>query len=201
MIRKIIQLGDPILEKKSEEVKDVHDREVQQNIQDVLDTVLSVQDRSAGLSAPQIGILKRICICRRIDLEDREEEKKKKKERKIVPLEKLWEIMINPEIIMESEKESTFWEGCLSIGETEKDTLYGPVSRPDSIRIKYLTREGEQKELLAEGFFSHVVQHEIDHLNGVLFLSRVPNPLKNIWKVKDIDRYIEKYGEYPPVAD
>jgi peptide deformylase len=215
MIKKIVQIGDTILEKKAEEIKDIHSKEVQKIIEDLMDTVLSVQDRSAGLSAPQIGISKRICICRRVDLEEREGERMKKNststdkpnpnpainEEEIVkvPQEKLWEIMINPEIIHANKKESIYWEGCLSIGVTEKDTLYGPVARPDKIKIKYQNRVGEQQELVAEAFFAHVVQHEIDHLDGILFISRVENPMKNIWKVIEIDKYIDKYGEYPPI--
>jgi len=202
MIKTIIQIGNPVLEKVAEKIQNVHDLAVQKDIQNVLDTVLSVEDRSAGLSAPQIAISKSICVCRRVDLEEREGKsmKKSKRKGKQILREKLWEVMVNPEIISVSQEESIYWEGCLSIGETEKDTLYGPVSRPDSIKIKYLTRVGESKELIAEGFFSHVVQHEIDHLNGILFISRVANPLKNIWKVTDIDKYIDRYGDYPPVA-
>lgn len=202
MIKKIIQIGDPVLEKRAEEVKNIHDKKTQQIIEDLMDTVLSVQDRSAGLSAPQIAISKRICICRRVDLEEREGDSMKESQKKEVvnvPQEKLWEVMINPEVIEISKKESIYWEGCLSIGETEKDTLYGPVARPDKIKVKYLDRVGHEKELTAQGFFAHVVQHELDHLDGILFISRVENPLRNIWKVNDIDRYIDKYGEYPPI--
>lgn len=202
MIKPIIQIGNPVLEKVTDKIKNVHDLSVQKVVQNILDTVLSVEDRSAGLSAPQIGLSQSICVCRRVDLEEREGKsmRKSKKRGNKVSNDKLWEVMINPEILSQSQEESIYWEGCLSIGETEKDTLYGPVSRPESVRIKYLNRVGEIKELVAEGFFSHVVQHEIDHLNGILFISRVANPLKNIWKVNDIDSYIDKYGEYPPIV-
>jgi peptide deformylase len=201
MIKPIIQIGHPVLEQKAEKVKRVEDFEVQKAVEDILDTVLSVADRSAGLSAPQIAISKSICVCRRVDLEEREgESMRKSKERKTkIAKDKLWEVMINPEIVNESEVGSIYWEGCLSIGETEKDTLYGPVNRPDKIIVKYKNRAGKDCELTASGFFSHVVQHEIDHLNGILFISRVENPLKNIWKVTDIDKYIDKYGDYPSV--
>jgi peptide deformylase len=189
MVRKILQVGDPILSQVCEQVKDIKDAKTQQVIKDLIDTAESQRKITAGLAAPQIGETLAICICRRVDLE---EESKNE-----LPPELLWEVMINPEIIEESKGQSVFWEACLSVG-TGKKQLFGPVNRPESIKVQYLNQKGEQKELYADDYFSHEIQHELDHLNGILFLKYVSNP-SNIWLLKDIDEYIQKNGTYPPI--
>ena len=109
-----------------------------------------------------------------------------------------WEVLINPKINYASEEESTIWEACLSIG-TGGSMLMGPVSRPRSIKIEYFDRSGNKKSLEAKGFFSHLIQHEIDHLDGILFINRVPNPERNLWTSEQIDQHIEKFGAYPQI--
>lgn len=201
MIRQILQIGAPILEKKTTLVKDVKDQKVQDLIDDLLDTCKEQEKRSAGLSANQIGEDYSICICRRTDLEAEFRRDNPKDDKPAVTDNKLWEVMINPVITHESNTETVYWEGCLSIGETEKDTIYGPVWRPESVKIEYLNREGEKQKLTADDFFSHVAQHEIDHLNGKLFLALVPNPQSNLWKATDLDAYIDKKGDYPKIVE
>ena len=121
---------------------------------------------AAGLSAPQIGVLQRIAICKRVDLETKEKKNK-------IDDEKLWVVMINPEITNQSKELSTRWEGCLSINYGD---LFGKVTRPKSVEVEYFDLKGSRKKLKAEGYFSHIVQHEMDHLNGVLFLKYISNP-------------------------
>lgn len=84
-------------------------------------------------------------------------------------------IMANPEIIYESEQRSVFEEGCLSI-----PGQYGIVERPAKVRVKYLDYNGKEQELDAEGLLSHCVQHEIDHLNGVLFVDYLSSLKRNM---------------------
>jgi peptide deformylase len=167
----------------------VHAPEIEQLIQDLLDTCKSKEDITAGLSAPQIGVNLDVIVCRRMDVEEEKEI--------TLPEKEAWEIMINPELIKVYGNESTYWEGCLSVGEGPEG-LYAPVTRKDIAEIKYLTPAGEQKQLKCKGFFAHIVQHELDHLKGVLFLKYVPD-LSMIWKSKDLDKYYQEHGEYPEV--
>lgn len=187
MKKVILQIGDPILGKESKSVSDILDTDIQMLINDLLDTCKSKNDITAGLSAPQIGKNLRIIVCRRMDIEEAAN--------KELPPDKAWEVMINPEIKRYGRKVSAYWEGCLSVGEGSEG-LYAPVTRADSIELTYTDRNGESHDLSCKGFFAHIVQHEVDHLNGKLFLSYVENP-DTIWKSKDLDEYYQQYGEYP----
>lgn len=188
MKKKILQIGNPILEKKSLPVK-TFDSKVKSVIQDLLDTVLVKKDITAGLSAPQLGENLRIFVARRMDIEEEIGEE--------LPDNKAWEVVINPVIKKCGKKTSTYWEGCLSVGEG-KDGLYSPIERSDKVVIEYLDRNGKKKELECNGFFAHIVQHEIDHLNGKLFISYVDDPSK-IWTSADLDKYYSEFGDYPQI--
>jgi len=188
MAKKIVQIGDPILEQKCDKV-DPKDPKIQKLIDELIDACKEKEDITAGLSAPQVGEKLRICICRRTDLEEKSQDP--------LPAEILWEVLINPTVKSSSKKTSTYWEGCLSIGEGPEG-LYGPVARPEEVEVEFQTRTGAKKTLLCNGFFSHVVQHELDHLEGVLFLKYISDP-DTIWKGKELDKYYSKHQEYPPV--
>ena len=188
MKRKILQIGDPILEGQSKEV-DYKDPKIQKLIDDLIIICKEKADATAGISAPQVGESLRVCICRRTDLED--------KSKNPIPDDKLWEIILNPIIKSTSKKTSTYWEGCLSVG-IGPEGLFAPVTRPSTIEITYQDRQGNHKTLICAGFFSHVVQHEIDHLDGTLFLKYVDDPT-TIWKNKDLDKYYEEHKDYPTV--
>ncbi|KKQ35402.1 MAG: Peptide deformylase [candidate division WS6 bacterium GW2011_GWA2_37_6] len=180
---KVVQIGDPVLETVAKEVKDFKDPEIQKLIDNLLDTCNSEIERTAGLSAPQVGKSLRISICRRFDIDEDSKE---------------WEVMINPEITSKSGEKSIVWEGCLSIGVGD-NALYGPVARSKRIKVKYFDRDGKPKQLPALDYFSHVVQHEIDHLNGILFLKYIKNPDKNLWTSKELDKYIDRHGQFPDI--
>ena len=182
-------MNDPILNTKCKEVLEFNTTELSNLVQDLLDTCIEKEAISAGLSAPQIGVGLQVCICRRMDLENKHEQS--------IPVEQLWEVMINPRVLTSSKNKSMYWEGCLSVGEGPNG-LYGPVSRPATVEIEFCNITGKKKYLRCSGFFSHIVQHEIDHLNGIIFLKYVNNP-DNIWLSKDLDDYYEKNGDYPPV--
>ncbi len=175
-MRKIIQLGDPVLEQKSKLVELPLTKEENLLIDDMLEILNSNPENSAGISAPQVGILKRIAICRRMDLAEDNDKKP------------LWEVMINPEILLSSDNESIYWEGCLSI---KNGDLFGEVSRPEDVRVKYTNRKGEVRELECSDYFSHIVQHEIDHLNGVLFISYIDDP-ENLYTGKELDSILNE---------
>lgn len=190
MKRQILQIGAPILTQPTVKVQEYDSEETLGLIADLLDTCNVAADVTAGLSAPQIGSNLAVCICRRVDLEEKHGDNS-------VTKEELWEVMINPEIVSTSADKSMFWEGCLSIG-SGANQLFGPVERPKEVRVKYVTTSGETQELIASGYFAHVVQHELDHLQGLLFLQYISNP-ENIWRSDELDDYLEEYGDYPDV--
>ena len=105
-----------------------------------------------GLAAIQIGVPKRVVT---VDLAKKDD-----------PAEP--QVFINPEIVWSSEEKATYEEGCLSIPE-----YYEEVERPESVRVKFLDREGKPQEIEADGLLATCLQHEIDHLNGVLFIDHI----------------------------
>ena len=157
---KIVQYGNPVLEERSIEVEDPSADEVKVLVGKMMQALSNYGDGAAGLSAPQIGVLERVAICRRVDIETK----------KTGPM---WEVMVNPVIKKESKEKSIKWEGCLSINFGD---LFGEVSRPREVEIEYFDLVGDKKHLKAQDYFAHVVQHEIDHLNGVLFIKYIQDP-------------------------
>ena len=160
MVRKIVTTDDRILRKRAKPVKKI-DRKIKNVIQDLKDTLVAQKDpEGVGLAAPQIG--KSLQIFAMI---------KKNKELKIV---------INPEIIEVSKKENEepeAMEGCLSIPH-----YYGPLTRPEAIKIKYLNEKEEKVEESFKGFDAQIVQHEIDHLKGKLFVDKLLEQKKPLYK-------------------
>ena len=144
-IRNLRYDGDMILYKESKKVE-VFDEHLKQMVEDMFETMYKYN--GVGLAAPQIGILKRVLVI------DTGEEGEK--------LE-----MINPKIT-KLEKEVILSEGCLSF-----PNVFGNVRRYNYTEAEYMTKDGEKKTIKAEGLFAQAIQHEIDHLNGVLFIDQV----------------------------
>ena len=144
--RKIVIEPDPILRKKSEILEKVDD-DLRKLLDDMLETMYSAP--GIGLAAVQVGILKRLIVI------DVSKDKDKKN-----PL-----FLINPEIISKSENTSTHEEGCLSL-----PGHFAEIERPAECHIKYINYEGKEKEIKASGLLSTCIQHEVDHLNGILFI-------------------------------
>jgi peptide deformylase len=142
----IITIPDPVLRKEAAAVERVDD-ELRRLMDDMLATMYDAP--GVGLAAPQIGILRRLIV---MDAAQDEDEK--------TPI-----VMVNPRILERSEELRTHEEGCLSIPEVTAE-----VERPAVTRVAYLDREGKPQEAELEGIWSTIVQHEIDHLNGVLFI-------------------------------
>jgi peptide deformylase len=197
----ILQIGDERLLTPSKKIENFTDKGLQKLIDDMIDTCEQGKKYTAGLAAPQVGKNIQLTIVRRIDLEGDVRKKRKKGEYEQTREEslKLWEPLLNPRIIIKDrEEESLVWEACLSIGKGKKQ-LYGPVFRPSWVEMEYQDRNGETKKIRGEGFFSHVLQHELDHLKGILFTSRVADPDKNLWLSKDLDDYLKEYDKFPEV--
>ena len=144
--RKIVIEPDPILRKKSEILEKV-DNELRLLLDDMLETMYAAP--GIGLAAVQVGILKRLIV---IDI-SKDKEKKN-------PI-----FLINPEIIFKSKNTSIYEEGCLSL-----PGHFAEIERPEECHIKYIDYDGKKKEMKANGLLATCIQHEIDHLNGILFI-------------------------------
>jgi peptide deformylase len=148
-IREIIKLPDPMLRQTSDPVHTV-DAELRALIEDMFDTMYDAP--GIGLAAVQIAVPKRLLV---LDVS--------KGEAPPNPM-----AFLNPEIVWSSEALSTHEEGCLSIPEE-----FAEVERPAEIRVRFLDRDGAEGEMTADGLLATCLQHEIDHLNGVLFIDHL----------------------------
>jgi peptide deformylase len=142
----IITAPDPRLKIQAKPVAKV-DAKVRRLMDDMLETMYDAP--GIGLAAPQIGELRRVIV---LDI-DRED------------LKTGQILMANPEIIEASDEDATYEEGCLSVPE-----IYDEVERPAQVKIKYLDYDGQAHEEVADGLFAVCIQHEMDHLEGVLFI-------------------------------
>lgn len=142
-LRQIVQIGEPVLRKVSKRVEKIDDKIIQL-LEDMADTMYEAD--GVGLAAPQVGILKRVVV---IDIGDGLLE------------------LINPEII-ETSGEQIDDEGCLSVaGEA------GVVKRPYKVKIRAYNREGQLFEMVGEELLARAFCHEIDHLDGILFVDKI----------------------------
>lgn len=154
-VLEITELGNPVLWERAREVGDVSDPGIQTLIDDLIETAYAAN--GVGIAAPQVGRTERIFIissrpnARYPDAPDMEPT-----------------AIINPEIVSKSEEAVKDWEGCLSI-----PGIRGLVPRSKTLRARYLTRDGKTEEAEFSDFIARVFQHELDHLDGVLFLDRV----------------------------
>jgi peptide deformylase len=152
----ILTAPDPRLKLKAKPVERV-DEGVRRLMDDMLETMYAAP--GIGLAAPQVGVAKRVIV---IDLAKDGEPR--------APLR-----LANPEILWVSEEDAVFEEGCLSVPEH-----YAEVARPAAARIRYLDYENEIREIEAAGLLATCLQHEIDHLDGVLFIDHLTALKRNI---------------------
>ena len=169
-IRKIVIEPDPILRKKSDSLEKVDD-EIRKLLDDMLETMYAAP--GIGLAAVQVGILKRIIV---IDI-SKDEEKK-------TPL-----FLVNPEIISRSKKTSVYEEGCLSL-----PGHFAEIERPAECQVKFIDYDGKEKELVADGLLATCIQHEVDHLNGVLFIDYL-SKLKKDMIVKKLIKQKKEFNK------
>lgn len=163
MVRKIVSADDRLLRKKAKPVTKI-DKKIKNIIKDLKDTLVAQKNpEGVGLAAPQIGKSLRMFVMLQ----------KNKKIR----------VVINPEVVNVAKKDNKdpeAMEGCLSIPH-----YYGPLTRPESITIKFLNEKGEKVEETFKGFDAQIVQHEIDHLEGKLFVDRLLDQKKPLYKFSD----------------
>ena len=151
-LRPILVIPDAKLRQTAEAVALVDD-EVRSLVEDMFETMYKAP--GIGLAAPQVGVLRRVMV---LDVAKRHDE-----EAQPCPI-----AMINPVITRASAEKATFEEGCLSIPD-----YYEDVERPAVIQVSYLDRDGRPASLEAEGILAVCIQHEIDHLDGVLFVDHI----------------------------
>jgi peptide deformylase len=161
--REIIILPDKRLRLVSEPVKKLT-AEVRRLVDDMFETMYEAP--GIGLAAIQVAVPKRIVT---MDLAKKEEPRNP-------------QVFVNPEILWRSQEKATYEEGCLSIPE-----YYSDVERPAQVKFRYLDLEGQQQEVEANGLLATCIQHEVDHLNGVLFIDYL-SKLKR-------DRVIKKFAK------
>jgi peptide deformylase len=162
-LRKILTLPSRKLKQKSESIEKITP-EIRSLVDDMFETMYEAP--GIGLAAVQVGVLKRLVT---MDLSKKEGEKNPR-------------VFVNPEIVWSSDDMSVYEEGCLSIPEIHED-----VERPARVKVSFLDLDGKRHEEEAEGLYATCIQHEIDHLNGVLFIDHI-SKLKR-------DRIIKKFSK------
>ncbi|MBL8058550.1 MAG: peptide deformylase [Anaerolineales bacterium] len=166
-LRTIITPDNPVLRKKAHAVKDVADAALQRLIDDMIETMRAAP--GVGLAAPQVAVSQRLAV---IEYAPGSEDLPEDAE---PPALKLF-VLINPEITQRSEALVDGAEGCLSI-----PGYAGNVLRHQAVTVRALNRKGRPVKIKATGWLARIFQHEIDHLDGVLFIDRA----SKVWKAKD----------------
>lgn len=167
MVLPIYTFGAEVLRNPAEDIPE-NSPELQKLIDDMIETMHGAY--GIGLAGPQVGVSQRIFV---VDLSSLQEELEADGEE--VPEQPM--VFINPEIVAESEEETNFEEGCLSIPDIRED-----VKRPVAVEIEYTDREWQRKKLTATGMLARVVQHEYDHLEGILFVDYLTSFRKRLIK-------------------
>jgi len=180
-ILKIARLGHPILYKKASLVDNITEPGIKKLIHDMSETMIDY--KGIGLAAPQVHISKQIIIFKMIEEQEKESIEEQEKESNEIKITAL----INPRIIKTSEETDNQWEGCLSI-----PGMLGLVTRHSSISYEGLDMSGNKIQQKAEGLHARIVQHECDHLNGIVFTHRLvdkkaygyEDEIEEYWKKK-----------------
>jgi peptide deformylase len=169
-LRQIVSLPDPVLRKKARPIS-TFDKNLQTLIDDMIETMREAP--GVGLAAPQVGIPERLAVIEYSEDEEKEDEQENDEEKtRPIPKKRMF-VIINPEIVKASDEKVMGVEGCLSI-----PGLVGEVERHEMIQVKALNRHGKPVKIKAEGWLARIFQHEIDHLNGVLF----PDLAERVWQ-------------------
>jgi peptide deformylase len=161
-LRTIVTLPDPVLRRKARPVS-TFDKSLQTLVDDMIETMRDAP--GVGLAAPQVGVGERLIVVEYAELPEEGEDQEEVKPRLYV--------MANPEIVKTSEDKVLGVEGCLSI-----PGLVGEVERYSMVQVKGLNRRGQPMKVKAEGWLARIFQHEIDHVNGVVF----PDRATRVWK-------------------
>ena len=174
-IQKILTEPNKILREKSLRVENV-DKDIQRLMDDMLETLYAAP--GIGLAAIQVGVAKRVIV---MDISrDRDKDKEPKKN----PM-----YFVNPEIVWKSEDKFTYEEGCLSV-----PNQFAEIDRPKQCHVRHLDYNGQPQELKADGLLSTCIQHEIDHLEGILFIDYL-SKLKKEMIIKKLSKQTKESVE------
>jgi peptide deformylase len=163
---KIVQAGEPVLRQAARSLtrEEILGDKIQRLIHDMRETMRDAP--GVGLAAPQIGLSLQLAV-----IEDREESLKDlppgelaDKDRRPVP----FQVIINPKVALAGDEEASFYEGCLSLA-----GFSAIVPRARTVRVEYWDEQGEPRSVEASGWYARILQHEIDHLQGTLYLDRM----------------------------
>lgn len=177
-MKQIITTPNPLLRQKSTKVREITD-ETRQIIADMVEASLDWENNhpyelSAAMAAPQLGINQRIIIVRD-DLEDKKNNS--------------FTALINPEVIRTEGQIEKDYEGCLSVPE-----IYGMVGRPHKVKVKATLEDGTEVRLKAAGYLARTLMHEIDHLDGILFIDHIKDDRDAFYRMND-------KGDLDPITD
>ena len=172
-VLKLYEYPDKVLRQKCERVKKVDD-ELRRLLDDMLETMYV--DKGCGLAAPQVGVTKRIIV---LDPNPSDEDLSARQ-----PM-----YLINPEIIWKSEEMVLFNEGCLSLPDQRAE-----VERHEKIRVHYTDYDGKEQEILADELLSIILQHEIDHLDGILYIDHLSR-LKRTRLLHKLEKFREEHDK------
>src|SRR4051812_47803840 len=172
-VKEVLKMGNPLLRQKARELssEEIASKWFNELIRDMVETMHS--EEGVGLAAPQIGESVRVSV---IEFEGDNERYPDMGAQKL-------SVFVNPVIRVLDPDTEGFWEGCLSV-----PGLRGYVERPKKVSVSYLDENGKPKSLVADGFMAIVLQHEFDHLDGVLYIDRITDKTKIA--------YIEEYREF-----
>ena len=170
-VLKLYEYPDEVLRQKCERVSKVDD-ELRKFLDDMLETMYV--DKGCGLAAPQVGVTKRIIV---LDSNPSDEDLSARR-----PM-----YLINPEIIWRSEETVLFNEGCLSLPDQRAE-----VERFERVRVHYTDYNGQEQEILADDLLAIILQHEIDHLDGVLYIDHLSR-LKRSRLLKKLEKFREEH--------
>jgi len=146
-VREVLQLGNSVLRERSARVEDFSElHRLQEDLSDTLSHWRRTTGYGRGIAAPQIGVLKRVVF---------------------INIDRPW-LLVNPSITWMSQERMTVWDACLSYL-----CIFFQVSRAEKIKVSYQDENGQEKEVVVEGALSELLQHEIDHLDGILAIDRV----------------------------
>ncbi len=186
MVLPIYVFGGPVLREETREVAE-NSEELQQLIRDMIETMHGAT--GIGLAAPQVGRSERLFV---VDLTSMAEDVAESGE--VLPPQPM--VFINPEIVDEGDVLCEFEEGCLSIPDIREIVI-----RPDYVRVRYLDQDFQPQMIEATGLLARVVQHEYDHLEGILFVDRISSFRRRLLKRRLRDMaHGEVEAEYPIVA-
>jgi len=155
----VLHAPDPLLKRKALPVESVTD-EIRTLMDDMLETMHA--EKGIGLAAIQVGVTKRVIV---VDISDGEDPDAPRTILK----------MANPEVLWSSDERRSYEEGCLSLPDQ-----FAPVVRPERIKVRYLDYDGEAQEIEADGLLATCIQHEIDHLDGILFVDHISSIKRDI---------------------